>query len=192
MQEMLEIRWHARGGQGAKTAALLLAESLMGEGTYVQAFPEYGPERMGAPMRSYDRISSKPIRLHTSIKNPDVVIILDPSLLADPSTLDGLKEDGIILVNTVEDPKTVREKYNIKGRKIYTLNASQLAQEELKRDLASVPMLGALIRVTGLVSLEDFLTHIRKELERKFAHRPEVIEANLKLYQRAYQEVKGE
>lgn len=192
MQEMLEIRWHARGGQGAKTAALLLAESLMGKGTYVQAFPEYGPERMGAPMRSYDRISSKPIRLHTSIKTPDVVIILDPSLLADPSTLDGLKEDGIILVNTVEDPKVVREKYNIKGRKIYTLNASQLAQEELKRDLASVPMLGALIRVTGLTSLEEFLQHIRKELERKFAHRPEVIESNLKLYKRAYQEVKGE
>ncbi|MGC8843148.1 MAG: 2-oxoacid:acceptor oxidoreductase family protein, partial [bacterium] len=133
-----------------------------------------------------------PITLHTSIKNPDVVIILDPSLLADPSTLDGLKEDGIILVNTVEDPKTVREKYNIKGRKIYTLNASQLAQEELKRDLASVPMLGALIRVTGLAKLEEFLKHIRRELERKFAHRPEVIEGNLKLYQRAYQEVKSE
>ncbi len=192
MQEMLEIRWHARGGQGAKTAALLLAESLMGEGRYVQAFPEYGPERMGAPMRSFDRISSKPIRLHTSIKNPDIIIILDPSLLADPSTLEGLKEDGTILVNTADDPKTVREKYNIKKGKIYTLNASQLAQQELKRDIASAPMLGALMRISGIMPLEEFLEHSRKELERKFRHRPEVIEANLRLYKRAYEEVQSE
>jgi len=191
MKEMFEIRWHGRGGQGAKTAALLLGDAAVSTGKYIQAFPEYGPERMGAPVASFNRISSKPIRIHSGITNPDVVIVLDVSLIEQVNVLEGLEpEKGILIVNTSESPEEIKKKLNFNG-KVYTVDATKISIETIGRDIPNTPMMGALVKVTGLMDINELLEDTKKKLEVKFRHKPEVIEGNLKAIERAYNEVKG-
>ncbi|MCM8785541.1 MAG: 2-oxoacid:acceptor oxidoreductase family protein [Candidatus Omnitrophica bacterium] len=192
MKEIFEIRWHGRGGQGAKTAALLFGDACISTGKYIQAFPEYGPERMGAPVTSFNRISSKPIRIHFGIENPDVVVVLDFSLIEQVNICEGLDEkEGVLLVNSPLSPDKIREKINFNG-KIYTVDASRIAIETIGRNIPNTPMMGALVKVTGILGLEELLKDTKKKLEVKFRNKPEVIEGNLKAIERAYNEVKGD
>lgn len=193
-KEILEIRWHGRGGQGAKTAALLFGEAALETGKYIQAFPEYGPERTGAPVTAYNRISSSEIKIHSGIKNPDILIILDPTLFDTCNVLEGLKEDGIILVNTKESPKKIRENLSLKESKIkiYTVDASKIAVESLGRDIPNTPMLGALVKILGILDFQSFFNSVKKRLQEKFRGKESFIEKNLEAIKRAYEEVKSE
>jgi len=189
MGDLFEIRWHGRGGQGAKTAALLFGEVLAASGKYIQAFPEYGPERMGAPIQSFNRISSLPITLHCGVEKPNVVVVLDSSLLDTVDVSGGLSEDGTLLVNTDEEAIVLKKKLGFKG-KVFTLDASKISRETIGREMPNTPMMGALVKATGLVNLETVLQKARITLEEKFRDKPEVIEGNIRAIERAYQEVK--
>lgn len=192
MNTVFEIRWHGRGGQGAKTAALLFGDAAVSTGKYVQAFPEYGPERMGAPVSSFNRISSSPIRIHSGIENPDVVVVLDFTLAEQVDITKGLApEKGVLLVNTHLSPADVKKKIGFKG-KVYTVDASKIALETIGRNIPNTPMIGALIKITGIIELDELLEDIRKKLEVKFRNRPEIIEGNIEAIKKAYNEVKGE
>ncbi len=192
MKDLMEFRWHGRGGQGAKTAALLFADAALASGKYIQAFPEYGPERMGAPVAAFNRLSSKPILLHSGVLNPDVVIVLDPTLMDSVDVTEGLPETGIIIVNTAKPASDVRKELNIKpGIKVFTIDASAISKETIGRDIPNTPMLGALIKVTGILDFKEMLADTKKKLEKKFKSKPEVIEGNLKAIERAYNEVKS-
>ncbi|MEW6087135.1 MAG: 2-oxoacid:acceptor oxidoreductase family protein [bacterium] len=187
---MLEIRWHGRGGQGVVTAAKLLAESAITGGKYVQANPEYGAERMGAPIRAFTRIDTVPINIHSNIENPQVVVILDPSLIGTIDVLEGLKEDGIIIINTPHSPKEMREKLKLQGKKIFTVDATKISIETIKKPIPNTPMVGALVRATGTLNIEVVVKDFKEKYSKKF--RPEIIEGNILSIRRAYQEVKGE
>jgi pyruvate ferredoxin oxidoreductase gamma subunit len=192
MDSTVEIRWHGRGGQGAKTAALLLGEAAMSLGKNIQAFPEYGAERMGAPVASFNRISSEPIRLHCSISNPNLVIVLDPTLMGSVDVTAGLDKNGAIIVNTTESAAAVRATLKLQGAKVYTVDASGISKETIGREIPNTPMLGALIKVSGLFDLEKMLEDTEIKLKKKFAAKPEVVKGNLEAIRRAYKEVKGE
>jgi len=187
---MIEIRWHGRGGQGAKTGALFLAEAAIGEGKYSQGFPEYGPERMGAPMKGFTRIDDKPIKVHCEVANPQVVIVLDTTLLEVVDVCEGLKEDGVLLVNTTRDPSWIRQKLNISGRKVYTVDASGISIKEIGKAIPNTPMIGAFIRATGLLRPETIYEDIKRKFGKKFDQR--ITEGNIRAIKRAYEEVKGE
>ncbi|HOK80181.1 MAG TPA: 2-oxoacid:acceptor oxidoreductase family protein [bacterium] len=190
MKEMFEIRWHGRGGQGAKTAALLFGDAACSTGKYIQAFPEYGPERMGAPVVSFNRISSKPIRTHGPILNPDVVVVLDVSLVEQVDVTAGLdNEKGIILLNSSKEPAEFAEKLKFTGR-ICTVDASRISIETIGREIPNTPMMGALIRVTGMLDIKEVIQDIKHKLEAKFRNRPEIIEGNIKAIEMAYNQVK--
>lgn len=190
MAQLTEVRWHARGGQGAKTAALLLAEAAAMEGKFSQGFPDYGPERMGAPMRGFTRISDEPIHLHCAIYSPSLVVILDDTLVKAVDVAGGVPEDGIIVVNTVKTAADIRSWLNLTGRKIFTIDATGIAIDEIGRPIPNAPMLGALIKVSEILSLEA----VTKQIRKKFSHgfRPEVLEGNVRAIKRAYEEVAGE
>lgn len=190
MTEMTEVRWHGRGGQGAVTAAKILAEAALGEGWHIQAFPEYGAERRGAPVRSFTRISERPILLHSPIHTPDVVAVLDATLLDAVDVTEGLGEDGILLVNTTEDPATIRKKLKLRGRKIFTVDATQISIECIGRPIPNTPMVGAVMRAAEILPLENLVDGFRSKFSEKF--RPEVIEGNIQAIRRAYEEVKTE
>ena len=190
MEDKYEIRWHGRGGQGAKTAALLLGDAACSTGKYLQAFPEYGPERMGAPVVSFNRISSHPIRTHVPVMNPDVVVVLDVSLVDQVDVVSGLNpEKGILLINTSKDPQELKKKLHFTG-KAYTVDASKISIETIGRNIPNTPMIGALLKVTKLLNFDEVISDIRKKLESKFRNRPEVIEGNVKAIEKAYNEVK--
>jgi len=191
MAKTIEIRWHGRGGQGAKTAALLFAEAALATGKYIQAFPEYGPERMGAPVQSFDRISDQPITLHCGITEPDYVVILDPSLMDSVPVAEGLKANGKVVVNTSFPPAEIAKRLDIDPKQVFVVNASQIAQETIGLNIPNTPMLGALVKVIGDLELEGLLEDTRKKLEVKFRHKPQVIEGNLQSIRRAYNEVKN-
>ena len=190
--EILEIRWHGRGGQGAKTAALLFADSAMASGKFVQAFPEYGPERMGVPVAAFNRIADHPITLHCGITSPKMVVVLDASLMGKVNVIDGLPDDGIIIINTAEKPSVVRETLKLKKGKVFTVNASGISKEAIGRDIPNTPMLGALLKASGLLDFKSTLEDTEKKLKKKFASKPEIVAGNLKAISRAYEEVKGE
>ena len=192
MDNIIEIRWHGRGGQGAKTAALLFGDAAMSLGKYIQAFPEYGPERMGAPVASFNRLSDKPITLHCSITSPSIVLVLDPTLMASVDVTAGLPEDGLLIVNTSHKPKEIRDQLKLKGKKVFTIDASKISMETIKRDIPNTPMLGALVKVSDLLKFEDVIKDLETKLKKKFAHKPEVVGGNLEAVKRAYQEVVGE
>ncbi|MEN6519751.1 MAG: 2-oxoacid:acceptor oxidoreductase family protein [Armatimonadota bacterium] len=192
MAKLTEIRWHGRGGQGAKTVALLLGDAALSEGKYIQAFPEYGPERTGAPVQSFNRISEEPITIHCHAKNPDVVVVLDPTLIGPVDVTAGLAPDGIVIVNTGLTAAEMKKKLNLDGRKLYTLDASTIAKETIGRDIPNTPMLGALAKVTGLIKHETLVDDTKKKLEKKFRNKPEVIGGNLKAIERAYNEVQSD
>lgn len=188
--KLTEIRWHARGGQGAVTAAKLLAETALSQGQYFQAFPEYGPERMGAPIQAFTRISGDPIHIRSSVSNPEIVVVLDQTLLKAVDVTAGMGEDGILIINTDEEPAVVRKAMKLKGCKVYTVNANRIAQETIGRPIPNTPMLGALVGVTGMMPVDNVTEYLRKSFGKKFSE--EVIEGNVKAVERAYAEVKSE
>ena len=193
MANLLEVRWHGRGGQGAKTAALLLAESASDAGKFIQAFPEYGPERMGAPVQAFTRIDDEPIKMHCHVTNPKIVVILDPSLIG--SSVDvtaGVPEDGIFIINTGTTPRERRKKLGIDSGEVYTVDANQIALDNIGRPIPNTPMLGALVKVTGLLELDSLVEDTERKLSQRFAGRPQIVEGNIKAIKTAYQEVKGE
>jgi pyruvate ferredoxin oxidoreductase gamma subunit len=187
---LVEVRWHGRGGQGAKTAALLLAEAAIAEGNYGQAFPEYGPERTGAPVRGYTRISDEPIRIHSGIQNPNVVIVLDQTLLDTIDVTEGASSDSIVIFNTTMTKDQIRKKLKTSNLKIYILNGNQIAQEEIGRPIPNTVMLGALMKATGLMQMETLLNGLTKKFKHKFSQ--QVIDKNIKAVKRAYEEVETE
>ncbi|HAD82720.1 MAG: pyruvate synthase [Candidatus Edwardsbacteria bacterium RIFOXYD12_FULL_50_11] len=187
---MVEIRWHGRGGQGAKTAALLFADAALAVGKYVQAFPEYGPERMGAPVQSFNRIDDKPILMHCPVKSPSVVVVLDPTLMASINVTAGLGKEGTLIINTGLDAAEIKKSVKFDG-KIFTVDASKISEETIGRKIPNTPMLAALVKVTGMLDFDSMLEDTQKKLAKKFAHRPEVIEGNIQSMKRAAQEVKS-
>ncbi len=188
MRELTEIRWHGRGGQGVVTAGKLLAETAMVAGQYFQAFPDYGPERMGAPIRAYTRLSPQPITIHSQIEEPDVVLVLDPTLLGTVPVTEGLKEDGILLVNTSMSPAEVRRMTGFKTGKVFTVDASHIAIEEMGREITNTPMLGAFARATGLFDVEELSEQLRAWFGKRITQ--EMVEANVRALRRAAEEIK--
>ena len=190
MDNMIEIRWHGRGGQGAKTASLLLADAAFNTGKYIQGFPEYGPERMGAPITAYNRISDKPITIHSNIYEPDYVVVVDDTLLEVVDVTAGLKEEGAIVINTTKSADYLKSV--LKGYKgnVYTIDARKISEEALGRYFPNTPMLAAIVKVSGIMSDEDFIKDMEGSFKHKFAKKPEVIEGNMKAIELALKEVK--
>jgi len=189
-KDMIEIRWHGRGGQGAKTAALLFGEAALATGKYIQAFPEYGPERMGAPVQAFNRISDTPITIHSGITAPNFVVILDPTLMDTVNVAEGVSPDGKVIVNTSFPAADIAAKLKIAASQVSVVNASQIAQDTIGMNIPNTPMLGALVKVVGVMDLNHVLEDTREKLNAKFRHKPQVIEGNLESIKRAYNEVK--
>lgn len=192
MSGMVEIRWHGRGGQGAKTASLLLADAAFDSGKFVQGFPEYGPERMGAPITAYNRISDERSSLHSNIYEPDYVAVVDVTLLDAVSVTSGLKKEGAIIVNTKKSPEEIKPQLEGYEGRVYTIDASSIAEQELgNRSLSNTSMLGAVIKVSGVLPEDKFMKDVEESLKHKFASKPHVIEKNMKALERGIKEVKS-
>ena len=189
MQDLIEIRWHGRGGQGAKTASLLLADSAFNTGKYIQGFPEYGPERMGAPITAYNRISSKPITIHSNIYEPDYVVVVDDTLLESVDVTAGLKSDGAIVINTTKSPEYLKSVLKGYQGNIYTIDARKVSMETLGRYFPNTPMLAAIVKVSKIMNDEDFINDMKGSFKHKFAKKPEVIDGNMKAIEMALNEV---
>ena len=190
MKDLIEIRWQGRGGQGAKTASLLLADAAFNTGKYIQGFPEYGPERMGAPMTAYNRISTTPIRVHSNVYEPDYVVVVDDTLLSAVDVTSGLKEDGAILINTtktIDEIKPLLKGYN---GSVYTIDARKISVDALGRYFPNTPMLAAIVKVTGIMTDEEFINDMQSSFKHKFAKKPEVIPGNMQAVEVALKEVK--
>ncbi len=190
MKELIEIRWHGRGGQGAKTASLLLADAAFNTGKYIQGFPEYGPERMGAPITAYNRISTSPIRVHSNIYEPDYVVVVDDTLLKAVDVASGLKEDGAIVINTTKGIDEIAPL--LKGYKgsVYTIDARKVSEEALGKYFPNTPMLAAIVKVAGIMPEDDFIKDMQDSFKHKFAKKPEVIDGNMKALKLALEQVK--
>lgn len=190
MDNLIEIRWHGRGGQGAKTASLLLADAAFNTGKYIQGFPEYGPERMGAPITAYNRISSNPITIHSNIYEPDYVVVVDDTLLECVDVTAGLKKTGAIIINTTKSEEHL--KTALKGYKgnIYTIDARKISEEALGKYFPNTPMLAAIVKVSGIMTDEALLEDMKGSFQHKFAKKPEVIDGNMKALELALKEVK--
>lgn len=187
MKDLLEVRWHGRGGQGAKTAAQFLAEAALDAGKYIQSFPEYGPERAGAPMRAYTRISENPINLHSGVTNPEIVAVIDPTLLDSVDVTEGLDDDGTLIVNSKHTPEEIRKKTNFRKGKVATVDATKISLEILGIPMPNTPMLGALLKVNGLVDMEMLEKQVRDKFLKKIGE--EKTNANIAAIKRAYEEV---
>jgi pyruvate ferredoxin oxidoreductase gamma subunit len=188
MKELTEIRWHGRGGQGAVTASEILAEAALEEGKYFQAFPDYGPERMGAPIRAYTRISTSPIRQHCQITAPDAVVVLDPTLIGIIDFTEGIKDNGVLVVNTTISPGALRKKLGLNSGRVFTVDATRIAMDTIGRNIPNTPIIGALIKAIGAVSKEHVREEIRKRMGSKAGKK--MADANIEAFERAYDEVK--
>lgn len=186
MKNGIEIRWHGRGGQGAKTAALLLADVAFKTGQNVQGFPEYGPERMGAPITAYNRISADKIRVHSNIYHPDYVVVVDETLLRSVDVTAGLKETGAIIINTPKKPEELADLLGGYQGKVYTIDARKISVETLGKNFPNSPMLAATVAVSGVMPRETFIREMKTSYQHKFAKKPEVIEGNMQALERAY------
>ena len=190
MSNLIEIRWHGRGGQGAKTASLLLADAAFNTGKYIQGFPEYGPERMGVPITAYNRISDEPITIHSNIYEPDYVVVVDDTLLESVNVTAGLKETGAIIINTTKDEEYLREALKGYNGDIYKIDARKISMETLGKYFPNTPMLAAIVKVSGVMTDEELLNDMEGSFKHKFAKKPEVIEGNMKALEMALNEVK--
>lgn len=190
MKDLVEIRWHGRGGQGAKTASLLLADAAFNTGKYIQGFPEYGPERMGAPITAYNRISNKTIVIHSNIYEPDYVVVVDDTLLETVDVTAGLKEDGAIVINTVKDEEQIKKLLKGYKGKVYCIDARKISEEALGRYFPNTPMLAAIVKVAGIMDEDAFLADIQGSFKHKFAKKPEVIDGNMNALKMALSQVK--
>jgi 2-oxoacid:acceptor oxidoreductase gamma subunit (pyruvate/2-ketoisovalerate family) len=186
LKKILEVRWHGRGGQGAWTASELLARAAIYEKKYIQSFPEFGPERMGAPVTAFTRISTEPIQIHCAVYNPSVVAVLDPTLLKAVPFTDGLDEKGTILINSKDNPAEIKKTLNTDKGKVWTVPATEIAIKFLGMPITNTAMLGAVARVTGIVNLES----IEKVVKERF--RQDIAEKNFAVIKKAYEEVKSE
>ena len=189
MKDLIEIRWHGRGGQGAKTASLLLADAAFNTGKFIQGFPEYGPERMGAPITAYNRISNKPITVHSNIYEPDYVVVVDDTLLESVDVTAGLKPDGAIIINTTKSAGVLKQLLSNYSGSIYTIDARKISLETLGKYFPNTPMLAAIVKVSAVMNDEDFLNDMKGSFKHKFAKKPEVIEGNMKAIEMALKEV---
>lgn len=187
-RDVYEIRWHARGGQGAKTAATLVAEVALAEGKYSQGFPEYGPERMGAPMRGFTRISGRPVRIHSAVYYPDAVVVLDDTLLDTVDVAENLSADGVVIVNTKRPAGEVTPKLSNRGRGVFLVDASGISLDTIGRDIPNTPMVGALVKVSGAVTLDTVLHDTEKKLGKKFSRK--IVQGNLDAVRRGHDEVR--
>ena len=176
-------------GQGAKTAALLLAEAAFNTGKYIQGFPEYGPERMGAPITAYNRISDKSIKIHSAIYEPDYVVVIDDTLLESVDVTAGLKETGAIIINSAREDSYIKE--NLKGYQgsIYKVDAKKISLESLGKYFPNTPMLASVVKVSGVMTDEEFLTDMKTSFEAKFSHKPGAVEGNMKAVETAINQV---
>ncbi len=190
MSDLIEIRWHGRGGQGAKTASLLLADAAFNTGKYIQGFPEYGPERMGAPITAYNRISSKPITIHSNIYEPDYVVVVDDTLLESVDVTAGLKDSGAIVINTTKEDEEIKKELKGYNGDIYKIDARKISEEALGRYFPNTPMLAAIVKVSGIMTDEELLNDMKGSFKHKFAKKPEVIEGNMKALEMALSSVK--
>ena len=190
MKDLIEIRWHGRGGQGAKTASLLLADAAFNTGKYIQGFPEYGPERMGAPITAYNRISTKPIRIHSNIYEPDYVVVVDDTLLSSVDVTAGLKEAGAIVINTTKTAEEIRPLLNGYTGKVYAIDAKTISEKTLGRYFPNTPMLAAIVKVTEIMLVKDFIKDMEGSFKHKFAKKLEVVDGNMKALKMAIDEVK--
>ena len=189
MNDLIEIRWHGRGGQGAKTASLLLADAAFNTGKYIQGFPEYGPERMGAPITAYNRISNSPITIHSNIYEPDYVVVVDDSLLEAVNVTEGLKETGAIIINTTKNKEEItRLLPNYKGN-IYTIDAKTISIEAIGKYFPNTPMLAAIVKVGNIMEEEAFKKDMLDSFKHKFAKKPDVIDGNMKALEMALKNI---
>jgi len=189
VEELTEIRWHARGGQGAVTAAKLLAEMALAEDLYFQAFPEYGPERMGAPIQCFNRLSKIPISIYTSVEEPDLVVVVDPTLLGTVDVTRGLKPGGGLLINSSKTPAELQKELAVNNHRLFTIDATRISLEAMGRAMPNTPMLGALLRVLNVIPLEVAVEYLQESFAPKFG--PKVTAGNLTALQRAFAEVQG-
>ncbi len=189
MEGLIEIRWHGRGGQGAKTASLLLADAAFNTGKYIQGFPEYGPERMGAPITAYNRISDKPITIHSNIYEPDYVVVVDDTLLETVPVTAGLKNTGAIVINTTKNAEEIKELLKGYEGKVYKIDARKISEEALGRYFPNTPMLAAIVKVSKVMTDNELLEDMKGSFKHKFAKKPEVIEGNMKALEMALNSV---
>ena len=189
MDGLIEIRWHGRGGQGAKTASLLLADAAFNTGKYIQGFPEYGPERMGAPITAYNRISDKPITIHSNIYEPDYVVVVDDTLLETVPVTSGRKNTGAIVINTTKNAEEIKGLLKGYEGKVYKIDARKISEEALGRYFPNTPMLAAIVKVSKVMSDEELLNDMKGSFKHKFAKKPEVIEGNMKALEMALNSV---
>lgn len=192
MENYLEVRWHGRAQQGIVTAAKMLGEACLMAGKFVQAFPEFGPERMGAPVRAYNRVSDEPVRLHSQVQNPRYVLIADPTLISVVPVTEGTPDNAVFIVNTAKTPAEMRTALGIKGggAKVYTIDASKISLETIGRAMPNTPLLGALTKVTGIIGLAALIENFKENYAKKFTQK--VIEGNVAAMNRGASEVKGE
>lgn len=191
MKDVVEFRWHGRGGQGAKTAALLLADVAFKTGKYVQGFPEYGPERMGAPITAYNRIGDNEIRVHSNIYHPNFVVVVDEGLLESVDVAKGIKDGGAVVVNSSRSPEEVRNEIRDFDGKVYTIDAKKVSVSCLGKYFPNTPMLAAAVKISGVMEKDEFLREMGASFMHKFASKPEVIEGNMNALKMAFEEVKG-
>lgn len=188
-KKLIEIRWHGRGGQGAKTASLLLAEAAFSRGMYIQGFPEYGPERMGAPITAYNRIANYPLRVHSNIYEPDYVVVVDETLLKTGECIKGLKKEGAIIINTRKDTNTIKKELGGYEGAIYTIDARTISEETLGAYFPNTPMLSAIVKIIGIIDEEKFVEDMQGSFEHKFSTKPHVIDKNMAALKRGLLEV---
>ena len=190
MNNLIEIRWHGRGGQGAKTASLLLADAAFNTGKYIQGFPEYGPERMGAPITAYNRISNNPITIHSNIYEPDFVVVVDDTLLETVPVTAGLKENGGIIINTTKSENEIKDLLKDYKGNIYTLDARKISVDALGKYFPNVPMLAGIVKISGVMTDDELIKDMEGSFKHKFAKKPEVIEGNMNALKVALKEIK--
>lgn len=189
MKDIVEIRWHGRGGQGAKTASLLLADAAFNTGKYVQGFPEYGPERMGAPITAYNRISDERCTVHSNIYFPDFVVVVDETLLDSVDVTKGLKPEGAIVINSSKQPADLKAKLKGYTGRVCTIDAGKISEETLGKNFPNTPMLAAIVKISGIVPVNQFIADMEASFKHKFASKPQVIEGNMKALKRSMEEV---
>ena len=189
MKDIVEIRWHGRGGQGAKTAALLLADAAFNTGKYVQGFPEYGPERMGAPITAYNRISNERCTVHSNIYYPDYVAVVDETLLSSVDVTSGLKDEGAIVINSSKHPDDLRPLLKGYTGKVCTIDADKISKDELGKIFPNIPMLAAVVKVSEIIEQDAFVEDMKASFNHKFASKPQVIDGNMRALKRSMEEV---
>ncbi len=189
-REIVEIRWHGRGGQGAKTACLLLADVAFASGKYVQGFPEYGPERMGAPMTAYNRISNERCTVHSNIYEPDFVVVVDETLLGSVNVTSGLCEHGAIIVNSGRSPEELRAMLGGYSGKVCAIDARKISEETIGKNMPNTPMLAAAVKVSDVIDEGQFLSDMERSLLHKFSHKPNLVKGNMDALRKSMQEVR--